>query len=155
VTPTIASAEDFGRRIDELADPACIRSAEAASPQVWWDVLQRLPQHAVWVAANRTIPAGVVQRLASHDSLQVRVAIASNPAIARDVMSSLAHDRSDLVRMRVACNANASRDVLMALAADSCVVVSRHAQARLLHDLRGVTLPASYLADVAMSDILH
>lgn len=122
---------------------------------MWWEVLARHPDAAVWVAANQTIPNEIVTHLASHHRVQVRAAVASNREIRGEVMIQLAHDKSDLVRMRVACNANASREVLAGLVADACVVISKHAQARLQHDISGVLLPSSYLDEVSMSDLLH
>jgi len=151
----LESADDFRELLEASPmDPARLKSAEA-SAAVWWDVLERFPDAAVWVAANRTIPGRIVAHLASHHRIQVRAAVASNPQMGDQVMIELAHDKSDLVRMRVACNANASRDVLAGLVADACVVVSKHAQARLQHDISGVLLPSSYLDEVSMSDLLH
>ena len=57
--------------------------------------------------------------------------------------------------MRIVCNASATREVLRALVSDSCVVVSLHAAARLQHDINGVMLPASYLDEVSVADLLH
>lgn len=152
----IVSADEFRRLLEASPlDLARVVSARAVSPEVWWDVLTLYPDLAVWVAANRTIPRELVTHLASHARIQVRVAIASNHAIGDDMIEQLAHDKSDLVRMRVACNARAPREVLAHLVADPCVVVSKHAQARLQHDISGLMLPASYLDEVSVFDILH
>lgn len=154
--PAIADAGAFRQLLDHRPmDPARIQAVRAVSSDVWWEVLARWPDAAVWVAANRSIAPDVVAHLATHPRIQVRVAIASNPDIGDDVLMLLAHDKSDLVRMRIACNARASREVLAALVADSCVVVSKHAEARLQHDISGVLLPASYLDEVSVFDILH
>jgi hypothetical protein len=139
----------------DTPDPAQIRSLQAVDDAVWWELLANWPELAVWVAANRSIPPAVVACLAAHPRTQVRAAIASNAQIDEALMLQLAHDKSDLVRMRIACNAQASRAVLAALVADSCVVVSKHAEARLKHDISGVLLPASYLDEVSVRDLLH
>jgi len=152
----IATADEFVALLGETPlSPPRIAAVQATSAAVWWEVLERFPDLAIWVAANRTIPDEIVAQLASHPRIQVRVAVASKPGMPDDVMTQLAHDKSDLVRMRIACNAQASREVLARLAADACVVVSKHAEARLLHDIRGVLLPASYLDEVSVFDILH
>ena len=152
----IGSADEFRQLLEASPlDLARVVSARAVSPEVWWDVLTLYPELAVWVAANRTIPQELVTHLSSHHRIQVRVAIASSQSISDDMIEQLAHDKSDLVRMRVACNARAPREVLAHLVADPCVVVSKHAQARLQHDISGVTLPASYLDEVSVFDILH
>jgi len=151
----LTCAEDFRRMLEARpVEPARLK-AVMASAAVWWDVLEQMPDAAVWVAANRTIPEEIIRHLSAHASIQVRTAIASNPEMGDDVMIALAHDKSDLVRMRVACNAQTSRAVLADLVADPCVVVSKHAQARLQHDINGVTLPSSYLDEVSMFDLLH
>ena len=151
----LACADDFRQLLDERpVDPARLKGV-MASAAVWWEVLERHPDAAVWVAANRTIPDEIVRHLASHARIQVRTAVASNPEMSDEVLIALAHDKSDLVRMRVACNAQTSRAVLADLVADPCVVVSKHAQARLQYDINGVMLPASYLDEVSMFDLLH
>jgi hypothetical protein len=152
----LSSAEEFVALLDErpMSFPR-IAAAQAACAAVWWDVLARYPDLAVWVAANRTIPDEIVAHLALHPRIQVRVAVASNPGLRHDVMTRLAHDKSDLVRMRIACNPRATRDVLAMLLGDACVVVCKHAEARLKHDIAGVLLPSSYLDEVTVHDILH
>jgi hypothetical protein len=152
----ITSADEFVALLDTrpLA-PTRIASVQAIDAAVWWEVLEQHPDLAVWVAANRTIPDEIVAHLASHPRIQVRVAVASKPGMPDATMTQLAHDKSDLVRMRVACNPKATREVLAHLVADTCVVVSRHAEARLKHDINGVMLPASYLDDLSVHDILH
>jgi len=153
--PLITTAEEFERLLD---DPAAARAqlvdvrAEAA---VWWQVLARRPDAAAWVAANRALPLEIAEHLAQHTSLPVRAALASSGCVPEALMQQLARDKSELIRLRVVCNARASRDVLMALAADPCQLVSAHAQARLVHDISGVALPANYLDDVSVLDLLH
>jgi len=152
----IATADEFVALLDmRPLSPSLISAVQAASAAVWWDVLERFPDLAVWVAANRTIPNEIIAQLALHPRIQVRVAIASHPQLPDAIMMQLAHDKSDLVRMRIACNARASRGVLSLLTADACVVVSKHAQARVEHDISGVLLPRSYLDEVSVHDILH
>jgi hypothetical protein len=151
----LESAADFRALLDETPlVPSRVRAAQA-SASVWREILSKHPDLAVWVAANRTVPAEIIEILTAHPRIQVRAAVASNPELHDDAMIRLAHDKSDLVRMRIACNSQATRDVLAHLVADTCVVVSKHAQARLQHDISGVMLPASYLDEVSMFDLLH
>lgn len=153
--PVVESAEAFRALVDETPmNPARVKAAQASS-RVWREVLDRYPDLAVWVAANRHVPDDIVASLAAHPRIPVRVAVASHPDMPEAVMMQLAHDKSDLVRMRIACNHQTPREVLAQLVADSCVVVSKHAQARLQHDINGVMLPSSYLDEVSMFDILH
>lgn len=152
---TITTAEAFARL---LADPAVTRIQLVnvrAEAEVWWQVLARLPESAAWVAANRHLPLEIVEHLAMHPHLPVRAALASSGCLPERLMQQLAHDKSEFIRLRVVCNANASREVLMALAGDPCQVVSAHAQARLVHDISGVALPANYLDDLSVLDLLH
>jgi hypothetical protein len=85
----------------------------------------------------------------------VRAAVASGPGVSEELLLRLAHDKDDLIRLRVACNSKATRNVLAALVGDACPGVSAHAQARLTHDISGVSLPASYLDDLRELDWLH
>ena len=137
------------------AELSQLTTQPASSTQIWWDVLAQRPDLALWLAANRTLPSEVAARLALHDSVQVRAALASGPCLSDDFMLRLAHDKDEVVRLRVVCNAKASREVLTALVADPCHVVSIHAQARLVHDISGVKLPASYLQEVSVDDLRH
>lgn len=152
----IESAEAFARL---LSDPAATRTqlvnVRVASDAVWWEILAKLPFAAAWVAANRALPAEIVEHLAAHPLVQVRACIASGPCMNEAVMLQLAHDKNELIRVRLVCNAQASREVLVLMAADACQLVSAHAQARLVHDISGVALPASYLDDVQVLDLLH
>jgi hypothetical protein len=152
----IDSAEAFARMLaDSPADAAKLVIVEAATTRVWWDVLERYPQLAVWVAANRTVPEEILTHLAQHGSTPVRAAVASGPGVSEELLLRLAHDKDDLIRLRVACNSKATRNVLAALVGDACPGVSAHAQARLTHDISGVSLPASYLDDLRELDWLH
>lgn len=153
--PAVESAEAFRALVDETPmNPNRVKAARA-SAEVWRQVLDRYPDLAVWVAANRHVPDEIVSMLAAHPRIPVRVAVASHPDMDHEVLMRLAHDKSDLVRMRIACNHKTPREVLAQLVADSCVVVSKHAQARLQYDIDGVMLPSSYLDEVSMFDILH
>jgi len=151
---TIDHAEAFARLVAELpVDVARIKSVVAARPQVWWDVIERYPHLAVWVAGNRSASVDVLAHLAVHGNMQTRLAVASASALSEDAMLQLAHDHDDLVRLRVACNPHATRNALNALLADPCTVVRKHAQARLENDTRGSAPPLSYLDDISMIDL--
>lgn len=149
------SAEAFERLARDPASTHARLVQVQADAEVWWEVLDRWPDLIAWVAANRHLPAQIVEHLAQHHSPQVRAALASSCCTHDSVMQQLAHDKSELIRLRVVCNTHTSRDVLVALTADPCPLVAAHAQARLVHDLTGVALPASYLDEVRVLDLLH
>jgi hypothetical protein len=152
---TLDSADEFAAL---LADPRSSRLqlvSLRASAAVWWQVLQRHPQAAAWVAANRALPADIAEHLAGHPAVAVRAALASGGCLTPALMMQLAHDRSEFIRLRLVCNAQATREVLVALTGDACPLVATHAQARLVHDLTGLALPASYLDEVPVLELLH
>ena len=152
----IDSVEAFERlAAGSPAELSKLTTLPASATQIWWDVLARRPELALWVAANQTLPSEIAVHLALHESVQVRAALATGPCLSDDFMMRLAHDKDEVVRLRVVCNAKASRTVLTALVADPCNVVSIHAQARLVHDISGVKLPASYLEEVSVDDLRH
>lgn len=153
--PRIDTAEAFQRL---LADPATPREAIVsvmADAALWWEVLQRWPYAAVWVAANRALPPEIIEHLAQSPMTQVRAALASNSELPEAAMQQFAHDPSDLIRVRLVCNAQLPREVLIDLVDDACKVVSIHAQARLMHDSSGLALPESYLDDITAGDVIH
>lgn len=151
---TINTAEAFQRLLHrDDATHAQLVSVQARS-QVWWDILERYPHSAAWVAANRHLPADVSEHLANHHNPQVRAALATGGHVPEPVMMRLAHDRSELIRLRVVCNEHATRDVLAALTADPCQVVSAHARARLAQDAAGLGVP-SYIDALNLVEILH
>jgi hypothetical protein len=154
-THRIDSAESFQRLLVDPATPRETIVSARADAQVWWEVLERYPQSAVWVAANRALPQEIVAHLAMSHVVQVRAAVASAAEIGEAVMMRLAHDPSELIRVRLVCNARLTRDVLIAMAGDACKVVAAHAQARLMHDARGAALPDAYLGGITARDVLH
>lgn len=151
---TIDTADAFAELLfDETSTHAELVSVQAPA-NVWWDVLDRYPHCAAWVAANRQLPDDIAEHLAGHPDLQVRAALASGGGRSEPLMLQLAHDKSEMIRLRVVCNRTASRNVLTALAVDPCQVVAAHAQARLQHDIAGMSLPANYLDDVEVMQLL-
>jgi hypothetical protein len=151
----VHSAEAFQRLLNQDGATHETLVALRADAQVWWDILERYPHAAAWVAANRHLPPDLIEHLAMHPSPQVRAALATSSHVPEALMMQLAHDRSELIRLRVVCNAHTTRDVLAALTADPCHVVSAHARARLVHDQGGLPVPATYIEDLNVLDILH
>jgi hypothetical protein len=152
----IYRAEAFARMLaDSAADATRLAEVEAATPQIWWDVIERYPALAVWVAANRTVPAEIVDWLAANGGAQARAAVASRTDASEDLLLLLAHDKDDLIRLRVACNTRATRAVLARLVDDACPAVSAQASARLAYEMRGLMLPPSYLDALRELDWLH
>jgi hypothetical protein len=149
----IETAEAFHRLLFNPSTTHAELVGMQASADVWWDVLQRYPHSAAWVAANRHLPDEIAHHLAGHPNLQVRAALASNTQ-REDRLMELAHDKSEMIRLRVVCNAHTTRDALTTLAMDPCQVVAAHARARLMHGLHDALVSISYLDDLEVMQLL-
>jgi hypothetical protein len=117
---SIESADEFVR-LRRSEDPREYnRSAhEAASEDVWEDVLERFPDMTRWVVHNKTVPLDLLKRLANHADPDVRWSVAGKRKLDRETFELLAHDDEPEVRFRVAWNAKVPYDLLASLAADA------------------------------------
>ena len=62
--PTVRSAEAFQRLVSDPTTPHAQLVGVKAPAAVWWDVLERYPHSAAWVAAN-TSPSPATLRPAA------------------------------------------------------------------------------------------
>ena len=128
----IASAEEFIRLRNSDAPEDYLRAAgEAASVDVWMDVLARFPEMKEWVVHNKTVPLEVLGILAVDDAVAVRATVADKRKLNADLFDLLAGDSDELVRQRVACNRKAPVHVLQRLSKDPSPFVRRVAEQRL------------------------
>ena len=131
-TVTIASAEEFVRlRASEIPEEYRSAAWGEASNEVWLEVIDKYPDHARWVAHNKSISLEVIRVLAAHPDDAVRSLIAAKRKSPTDVLWLLAKDRADSVRARVAFNAKTPRDILEFLLNDPWEDVQRAVQRRL------------------------
>lgn len=128
----ILSPEEFVRlrRSESPADYR--RAAEEEAPlEVWLSVIDQFPDMREWVAHNKTVPLGVLERLASDSNAAVRATVASKRKLSEGLQALLCADLDASVRERLACNANVNESVLRLLAEDAEEFVRSAATKRL------------------------
>lgn len=103
-------------------------SQDEASLEVWLAVIAAYPEMRQWVAHNKTVPAAVLQTLASDPDPAVRWEVAGKRKLDPAVLRMLADDEDDSVRVRVARHHRTETEVLSALAHDESWVVREAAQ---------------------------
>jgi hypothetical protein len=130
--PLIASAEEFVE-LRNSEHPASQRRAarEEADVDVWLDVIAKYPEMRRWVAHNKTVPASILQQLATDPDAVVRWAVAGKRKLSSAVLQRLAHDPDDSVRVRVARHRSAPAEMLEMLAQDESWVVREAAIANI------------------------
>lgn len=137
---TIESAEEF-RRLRTSEDPDEYRRAahEEATEATWLQVIDLYPEMREWVALNKTVPLGVLDRLSLDGDERVRSTVASKRKLTPALVARLARDGQAGVRGAIACNRGraVTVDVLTALSTDPDPVVSGEARRRLLELVRG------------------
>lgn len=115
----IESADEFVR-LRSSEDPAEYRRAasEPATDAIWFEVLDRFPHMASWVAHNKTVSDVVITRLATHDDPRVKHTLAMKRRCPPAVLERLASDPDAGVRASVARNKKAPLEIIHRLAAD-------------------------------------
>jgi hypothetical protein len=106
-------------------------ATEAASYEVWLDILSQRPDLEEEVAFNKHLPAAILDILIDSRSHSVRAAIAMKRALNNQQFLKLANDTDDSVRIMVANNRNAPKAVLDILASDPCEIVLNAARRQL------------------------
>ncbi|WP_321788546.1 hypothetical protein [Paraburkholderia sp. J94] len=127
----IHSAEEFKRYVESDNEDEFLKSREAASDDVWFDVLSKYPELSRQVAFNSSISGHVLERLSESSDSEVRWDVATKRRINRTTFERLAHDIDASVRHRIACNPNVPEDILVQLASDEDELVSEAAKKRL------------------------
>jgi hypothetical protein len=135
----IATADEFVRlrgKNDERA------TRDAAPEAVWMDIIRKYPDMRVWVAHNKTVPASVLEVLASDSDPDVRLVVAMKRKCEPAILELLARDTDERVRERVVFNAKTPVPVLEILAKDPSERIADAATVRL--QSRGAPLPTGH-----------
>jgi hypothetical protein len=128
----IESADEFMRlRVSD--DPADYHRAahEAASIDVWRQLIEDHPEMRRWVAHNKQVPLSILRVLARDSDNEVRWWVASKRKHDRGLFEMLAADQDPTVRHRIALNARTPTDIRERLACDADDCVRAAAAARL------------------------
>lgn len=101
----IGSAAEFCR-LRESENPEDYQRAahKEASVEIWMEVVAARPDMRFWVAQNKTVPAQVLEILASDPDARVRDMVARKRKITESIALKLADDPEETVRASLACN---------------------------------------------------
>ncbi|QJI41762.1 hypothetical protein HKK52_12825 [Pseudomonas sp. ADAK2] len=127
----INSAEEFKCYIQSKNEVERAKAEDAASDEVWFEILLKYPELARQVVANNTISVEVLERLSLTDDAVVRWDVAMKRRINRATFERLACDGDIKVRHRIACNPKVPKAILAKLVADEDEMVSAAAKKRL------------------------
>ncbi|KAA0996527.1 hypothetical protein FQ192_01785 [Pseudomonas sp. ANT_J12] len=127
----INSAEEFKRYLQSKNEVERAKAEDAASDEVWFEILLKYPELARQVVANNTISVEVLERLSLIDDAVVRWDVAMKRRINRATFERLACDGDIKVRHRIACNPKVPKAILAKLVADEDEMVSAAAKKRL------------------------
>ncbi|GAA7769573.1 MULTISPECIES: hypothetical protein [Cupriavidus] len=127
----IHSAEEFKRYVESDNEEEFLKSRDAASDYVWFDILSKYPDLARQVAFNNTISMSVLEKLSDSEDSEVRWNVATKRRINRLIFERLAHDSDSSIRHRIACNPKVPADILTQLASDDDELVAEAAKKRL------------------------
>ena len=131
----IQSAEEFVQLRRSHCQSDYLKAAsEAASLDVWVDVIQRFPEMKIWVALNKTVPTEILAALAKDADSDVRATVAMKNKLTEELYVLLASDSDDGVRERVAFNKNTPTKVLERLSRDKQPQIAEQARRRLAED---------------------
>jgi hypothetical protein len=125
----IHSVDEFVRLRTSQDPSAYGRSAdESASDETWLEIIKRFPDMRFWVAVNKTIPAHIMELLASDPDPRVRGHIARKNRASLSILTKLASDPEPSVRHGVIANKKVPLDLLQKLAGDNEPFVARDAR---------------------------
>jgi hypothetical protein len=128
----IASAEEFVRLRTSVNPADYSRAArENAAAAVWLDVIRLYPQMRFWVAQNKTVPASILEALATDADARVRFMIAGKNKLTPAIFDRLARDPDSGIRERIARHKRCPRQILERLSRDAADAVARVAEERL------------------------
>jgi hypothetical protein len=129
----ITSADEFvALRTSEDHRDSRRAAEEAASPEVWLDVIDAYPEMRLWVAHNKTVPMEILELLARDPDSTVRWTVATKGKLTVELLELLARDPDETVRVRVARNRLVATGVLRLLAQDYSWVVREAADQALM-----------------------
>ena len=128
----IESVEQYIALCEEEGDEsqAAIRHDEATE-ETWLQILASRPDLVRMVTLNKGLPEKVIQHLAAHEDVAVRIDIANKRKLPPDVFVKLSGDKEESVRARLSWNKKTPLEILRKLADDEESIVSEPAQDRL------------------------
>ncbi len=128
----IESPEEFiFLRNSEIQEEYTRASHEDAPEHVWEILIEQHPDMREWVALNKTVPVGILGKLANDINPSIRSTVAMKRKLTLELFRKLAKDDDSSVRHRIACNRKAPREVLEKLSDDLEPFVSEVAKQRL------------------------
>ncbi|MBA1209800.1 MULTISPECIES: hypothetical protein [Pseudomonas] len=125
----INTVEEFKLLFDR--DDHTALAHQTAPPKVWNAILDNHPQLARCVAANKTIPDEIIERLSLSHDIDVRWNIATKRKLKKSTFELLATDSDPTIRHRIACNPKTPRDILQRLSIDPDPMVASSATQKL------------------------
>jgi hypothetical protein len=115
----IDSAEEFIRlRTSELISEYQRAAHDAASDEVWLEVIERFPDFAPWVAHNKTISMPIIHKLFELQHEDVMLILAMKRRTPHELLVKLSKHPNDSVRLGVAHNKKAPHEALEILKED-------------------------------------
>lgn len=127
----INSADDFKCYAESENEIENAKIHEAATEEVWLEVISKYPELSQLVVTNGSISSDVLERLSLCDDVDVRWGVAMKRRINRSTFERLAADKSVMVRHRIACNPKVPGDLLVLLARDEDEMIAEAARKRL------------------------
>lgn len=129
----IESAAEF-ERLRRSSNPDDYRRAakeEAASVEIWHEIIEHYPEMRLWVAQNKTVPLNILEVLAQDADNRVRLMVSMKRKITSDILEMMAADTDESIRLRVARHRRTPEAVLERLAHDPWRQVREAARERL------------------------
>jgi hypothetical protein len=131
----ILSAEEFVQLRTSVNPADYLRAAsEEAAGGVWLEVIEQYPDMRFWVAQNKTVPVGILEKLAMDADARVRYMVASKNKLTPELLELLSRDPDPTIRERIARNKKCSKPVLERLSTDPTPAVASAAQEHLRGD---------------------
>jgi hypothetical protein len=115
----ITSGEEFVRlRTSESPEEYRRAAHEAASDEVWQDVIRLYPDMRFWVAHNKTISRRIMELLSQFEDTRVLSMLASKRKCPPSILAKLAVHPDESVRNAVATNKKTPVSILQLLTKD-------------------------------------
>lgn len=119
------SAEEFMQLLASDDPTTNLRAAhEAASEEVWLEVIRDYPEAKKWVIHNKTVPHNILVLLADDEDAEIRWWIASKRKAGSSLLEKLSEDPDEAVRREVALNAKTPLHILEKLTKDESEMVA-------------------------------
>ncbi len=109
----ISSADDFKCYAESKNKIENAKINEAATDEVWLEVVSKYPELSRLVVANGSISSDMLEKLSLSDDVDVRWDVAMKRRINRSTFERLATDKFVMVRHRIACNPKVPKNLLI------------------------------------------